>query len=139
MCIISNFTNFILSQTTIIYVVNQRGEESCCDTWCYFKIPHNSGDQYHPHFSLIYIFFRWETDGCLSVRCQWNIFELISKSLLFLKKTTFLSVGIGSDFREVSISDCRDNYYRLKHRPISHPLFSRGIIIRNNPQFCPLE
>ena len=50
-----------------------------------------------------------------------------------------LSVGIGSDVTKVSMADCWDSYYKPNTPSIFHPLFSRGIIIRHNPQFCPLE
>ena len=52
---------------------------------------------------------------------------------------TVLSIGIGSDVTKVSIADCWDSYYRPNLCPVFHPLFSRWIVIRRNPQVYPLE
>ena len=54
-------------------------------------------------------------------------------------KTTILSVVIGSDVTKVSVSDCRESYYRTNPHYIFHPLFLRGIIIRQNPKLRPLQ
>ena len=53
-------------------------------------------------------------------------------------KPTVFSVGIGSYVTKVSVSDFWYSYYWTNPPSILHPLFSRGIIIRHNPQFCPL-
>ena len=52
---------------------------------------------------------------------------------------TVLSVGIVSDVTKVSIDYCWYSYYRPNTPSILYPLFLRVIIIRHNPQFCPLE
>ena len=47
------YTNFLISQTIHIFVINQIGEKFCCNTSSHFKIPHNLSDRYHPPFSFI--------------------------------------------------------------------------------------
>ena len=54
-------------------------------------------------------------------------------------KPTFISVGVDSDIINVSIADCWDIYYLPNPPSIFQHLFSCGILIRHNPQFCLLE
>ena len=56
-----------------------------------------------------------------------------------LAQPTVLSIGIGLDFTKVYISDCWYSHYRLKLHLIFNSLFLRGIIIRYNLQFSPLD
>ena len=45
-----------------------------------------------------------------------------------MAQTTVLSVELGLEFRELSISDCWDTYYHPKPRPILHPLFCTELL-----------
>ena len=140
---ISNHNNFLLSQTTLLSVVKQRGKEYFFDNLCYFKSSHNSCDQCPTPLSFINCLYplrnKYMPRCYMSMAEYWvDIKVSVIAANYHLAQPKVLSVGIGSDFRDLSITDCWESYYQPNPRLIFHPLFSRGIIIRNNPQFCPL-
>ena len=144
MCSISNHTYFILSQTTLLSIEKQRGEESCCAACFYFQFTHNPGEgSPTPHSFINYLYLLRKRDV---LRCEVSMADCwvdlqvsIMAENTHLAQPTVLSIVLGSYFREVSISDCWESFFQPDPRSIFHPLFSCKIIIRHNPQLCPLE